>query len=97
MPCSRSQAGICSTAPWMRVGSFFVGNIGLLYLQTPARYTKSTRIDRKPRSQQILRVTPEKFYKGGGQEKTRLRRPEFFLLPSPGARARLVLTCRAIA
>jgi hypothetical protein len=40
--------------------------------------------------------TPEKFYKGGSQEKTPLRRPEFFLLPSPGDRARLVLTCRAM-
>ena len=26
----------------------------------PTRYTKSTRIDRKPRSQQTLRVTPDK-------------------------------------
>ena len=40
--------------------------------------------------------SPDKFYKGGSQEKTRLRRPEFFLLPSPSDRARFVLTCRAI-
>ena len=40
--------------------------------------------------------SPDKFYKGGSQEKTRLRRPEFFLLPSPGDRARAVLTGRAI-
>src|SRR5579864_8596525 len=38
---------------------------------------------------------PDKFYKGGSQEKTLLRRPEFFLLPSPYDRAR-VLICRAI-
>jgi hypothetical protein len=37
----------------------------------------------------------EKFYKGGSQEKTRLRRPEFFLLPSPRDRARSVRTYRA--
>jgi hypothetical protein len=40
--------------------------------------------------------SPVKFYKGGSQEKTLLRRPEFFLLPSPGDRARAVLTFRAI-
>ena len=39
---------------------------------------------------------PEKFYKGGSQEKTRLRRPEFFLLPSPLNRARSVLNFRAM-
>ena len=38
-------------------------------------------------------VGPVKFYKGGSQEKTLLLRPEFFLLPSPRERAR-VLTSR---
>jgi hypothetical protein len=38
---------------------------------------------------------PDKFYKGGSQEKTLLLRPEFFLLPSPRERAR-VLTCRTM-
>ena len=39
--------------------------------------------------------SPEKFYKGGSQEKTLLLRPEFFLLPSPRERAR-VLTSRTM-
>jgi hypothetical protein len=39
---------------------------------------------------------PEKFYKGGSQEKTHIPRPEFFLLPSPHGRARSVLNCRAM-
>jgi hypothetical protein len=39
---------------------------------------------------------PEKFYKGGSQEKTLLLRPEFFLLPSPLDRARSVLNFRAM-
>ena len=38
---------------------------------------------------------PGKFYKGGSQEKTLLLRPEFFLLPSPRERAR-VLTNRTM-
>jgi hypothetical protein len=40
--------------------------------------------------------TPDKFYKGGSQEKTHLPRPEFFLLPSPPDRARSVLNFRAM-
>ena len=40
--------------------------------------------------------SPDKFYKGGSQEKTLRLRPEFFLFPSPGDRARSVLTCRAM-
>ena len=40
--------------------------------------------------------SPEKFYKGGSQEKTLLPRPEFFLLPSPLHRARSVLNFRAM-
>ena len=40
--------------------------------------------------------SPEKFYKGGSQEKTLLLWPEFFLLPSPLDRARSVLNCRAM-
>src|ERR1700674_1138432 len=40
--------------------------------------------------------SPDKFYKGGSQEKTHLLRPEFFLLPSPHDRARSVLNCRAM-
>src|SRR5580704_12669901 len=39
---------------------------------------------------------PEKFYKGGSQEKTHLLRPVFFLLPSPLDRARSVLNFRAM-
>jgi len=39
---------------------------------------------------------PDKFYKGGSQEKTLLLRPEFFLLPSPRDRGRAVLTYRAM-
>ena len=38
---------------------------------------------------------PVKFYKGGSQEKTLLLPPEFFLLPSPRERAR-VLSCRCM-
>jgi hypothetical protein len=48
---------------------------------------------------ELLRVlrepSPEKFYKGGSQEKTLLLPPEFFLLPSPRDRARSVLTYHA--
>src|SRR5579862_1358202 len=43
-----------------------------------------------------MRALPDKFYKGGSQEKTRLLRPEFFLLPSPRDRARAVPPCRAM-
>jgi hypothetical protein len=39
---------------------------------------------------------PDKFYKGGSQEKTPLLWPEFFLLPSPHDRARSVLNGRAM-
>jgi hypothetical protein len=39
--------------------------------------------------------SPDKFYKGGSQEETHLRQPEFFLLPSPPDPAR-VLICRAL-
>ena len=39
---------------------------------------------------------PDKFYKGGSQEKTHLLRPEVFLLPSPLDRARSVLNFRAM-
>ena len=42
------------------------------------------------------RITPDKFYKGGSQEKTLLLRPEFFLLPSPPDRARSALSGRAM-
>jgi hypothetical protein len=47
------------------------------------------------RTKRALRPSPDKFYKGGSQEKTHLLRPEFFLLPSPLDRARSVLTFRA--
>jgi hypothetical protein len=40
-----------------------------------------------------IKTAEAKFYKGGSQEKTLLLRPEFFLLPSPRERAR-VLTSR---
>jgi hypothetical protein len=42
------------------------------------------------------RIGPDKFYKGGSQEKTHLPRPEFFLLPSPRDQARSVLSGRAM-
>ena len=44
----------------------------------------------------IVRISTEKFYKGGSQEKTHVLRPEFFLLPSPCDRARSVLNGRAM-
>jgi hypothetical protein len=44
----------------------------------------------------VSQPTPDKFYKGRSQEKTRLLRLEFFLLLSPVDRARFVLTYRAM-
>src|ERR1700687_3143638 len=44
----------------------------------------------------IARRGPDKFYKGRSLEKTRPRRPEFFLLRSPPDRARCVLSDRAM-
>jgi hypothetical protein len=41
-------------------------------------------------------IAPDKFYKGGSQEKTHLLRPEFSLLPSPLDRVRSVLNFRAM-
>jgi hypothetical protein len=43
-----------------------------------------------------IEPSPEKFYKGGSQEKTHLLRPEFFLLSSPCDQARSVLNFRAM-
>src|ERR1700676_3834773 len=40
--------------------------------------------------------SPDKFYKGGSQEKIHPLRLEFFLLPSPRDRARSVLNGRAM-
>ena len=44
----------------------------------------------------IVRISPEKFYKGGSQEKHTPLWPEFFLHPSPCDRARCVLNVRAM-
>src|SRR5450755_5154339 len=44
----------------------------------------------------VVFISPDKFYKRRSQEKTHLRRLEFFLLRSPLDGARSVLTCRAI-
>ena len=50
----------------------------------------------KPVAAHLSASSPDKFYKGRSQEKTRPLRLEFFLLLSPLDRARSVLTYRAM-
>jgi hypothetical protein len=78
---SDQQRSICDCS-WLSPGH------GVSREQSPRLASDRLRI--------ASRIGPDKFYKGGSQEKTPVRRPGFFLLPSPRDRARLVLTCRAI-